>query len=341
MADARGEPEVSIVVPLFNEQGSVRELVERVASVMRGLGSSFEIICVDDGSGDETRAILQKLALEEPRLRPLLLARNFGQEPAVQAGMLHSRGRWVVQLDGDLQNPPEEIPKLLAKAREGFAVVYGKRAKRADPLPRVLASKALVWCTRVVFGIALPDDVSTFRVIDGALARELAVLPEKHKFFSALLGWSGARATSIAVEHAPRSSGHSKYDLFKLAAHSLDLLAGFSFRPLRIIGAVGVASAAIGIAYAVGKVLQKLAGAEIQMGYTSLFASIMVMGGLNLVAMSVIGEYVGRIFQQTQARPIYRVAEEVRPSAASGNGAILRANGASGARGPSVIEERA
>ncbi|MFZ5896367.1 MAG: glycosyltransferase family 2 protein [Myxococcota bacterium] len=327
MADTfSASPEVSIVVPLFNEQGNVCELVRRIGLVMAASEASFEIICVDDGSTDQTRELLRELVNEQPRLRALFLTRNFGQEPAVQAGMLRSCGRWVVQLDGDLQNPPEQIPKLLAKAREGFAVVYGKRQQRADPWHRRAGSKLLVWCMRALFGVALPDDVSTFRVIDGKLARELAALPEKRKFFSALVGWSGARTTSIPVEHAARSSGRSKYDVFKLLSHSLDLLAGFSFRPLRIIGAVGSGFAAFGILYAAFKVAQKLAGVEIQMGYTSLFSAIVVMGGLNLIAMSVIGEYVGRIFMQTQDRPSFRVEEELqRPLV---NGVCVRGNAA-------------
>lgn len=303
-----GVPDVSVVVPVWNEEANLRELVQRLGAVLRARSLDFELVIVDDGSTDSTRPLLRLLVREESRLRAVFLARNFGQEPAVQAGMLASRGRRVVQLDGDLQHPPEEIPKLLAKAGEGYQVVYGKRAARKDPWLRVLGSRLLVSSMRVLFGIALPEDVSTFRVIDGELAREIAGLPEKHKFMSALLSWSGASSTAVEVQHDPRTRGKSRYSLLKLVAHSLDLLAGFSFRPLRIIGILGGAFAALGSAYAVFKVAQKLAGVDIQMGYTSLFSAIVVMGSLNLIALSVIGEYVGRIFMQTQGRPVFRTA---------------------------------
>ena len=304
-------PELSAVVPLHNEEGNARELVARLGRVLGALDPAHELIVVDDGSTDSTRAVLRLLAPQQPNLRVLFLSRNFGQEPAVQAGMLRSRGRWVIQLDGDLQHPPEEIPKLLAKAREGYDVVYGQRVQRDDPLFRVLASKALVAMMRGLFGVPLPEDVSTFRVIDGALARRVAALPEKHKFMSALLSWSGAHSTSIEVRHERRKSGSSSYGLFRLLSHGLDLLAGFSFRPLRVIGAIGALFALLGTAYAVFKVGQKLAGADIQMGYTSLFSAVVIMGSLHLIALSVIGEYVGRIFLQTQGRPNFIVGEEL------------------------------
>jgi len=319
-------PDVSVVVPVWNEEGNVRELVQRLGRVLRAHSLDFELVIVDDGSTDATRSLLRLLAREEPELRAVFLARNFGQEPAVQAGMLATRGRRVVQLDGDLQHPPEEIPKLLAKADEGYQVVYGKRAARKDPWLRVVGSRLLVSSMRVLFGIALPEDVSTFRVLDGELAREIAGLPEKYKFMSALLSWSGASSTAVEVQHDPRKRGESGYNLLKLVAHSLDLLAGFSFRPLRIIGLLGGAFAALGSAYAVFKVAQKLSGVDIQMGYTSLFSAIVIMGSLNLIALSVIGEYVGRIFMQTQGRPVFRTArveEEVtRESEARRRGGV-------------------
>jgi polyisoprenyl-phosphate glycosyltransferase len=308
---AAAGPELSVVVPFHNEEGNVRELVSRLVRVVGSLDPGFELIAVDDGSTDSTRSVLRLLARQEPNLHVLLLSRNFGQEPAVQAGIASSRGRWLIQLDGDLQHPPEEIPKLLAKAREGYDVVYGQRLHRQDPWFRVWASKALLLIMRGLFGVPLPEDVSTFRVIDGQLARRVAGLPEKHKFMSALLSWSGAHATSLEVRHEPRKSGVSSYGLFRLLSHGLDLLAGFSFRPLRVIGATGVLFAALGSFYAVFKVAQKLSGADIQMGYTSLFSAIVIMGSLHLIALSVIGEYVGRIFLQTQGRPNFIVSEEL------------------------------
>jgi glycosyltransferase involved in cell wall biosynthesis len=241
----------------------------------------------------------------------LRFARNFGQEAAVQAGILRSRGRWIVQSDGDLQTPPEELPKLLSMRNDGYDIIYGIRQRRKDPWHRVLGSRMMMFVMRQGMGIQLPDDISTFRVIEGSLARFIARLPEKRKFFSALATWSGARAASVPVEHRPRHSGSSKYNLGKLLNHTFDLVVGFSIRPLRFIGSAGATFAMAGILFASFRILQKLLGVDIEMGYTSLFAAIVIIGGLQLIALSVIGEYVGRIFIQLQDRPLFRVAEEV------------------------------
>jgi glycosyltransferase involved in cell wall biosynthesis len=303
--------DLSVVIPVLNEEGNVRELTERLLQVLAGTGESFELVFVDDGSSDQTPYFLRELAAQDRRIRVLRLARHYGQEAAVQAGMLRARGRWVVQSDGDLQNPPEEIPKLLAKRAEGYEIVFGARQQRQDPWYRVLASKTMVWLMRRVLDIELPEDVTTFRVIQGDVARLIAGLPEKRKFFSALAGWSGARSISVPVAHAERRAGVTKYDLGRLINHTFDLMVGFSVRPLRIIGAAGALFALAGILFGCFRIAQKLAGVPINVGYASLFSAIVILGGLQLIALSVIGEYVGRIFIQTQDRPLYRVAEEI------------------------------
>ncbi|MEM9691721.1 MAG: glycosyltransferase family 2 protein [Myxococcota bacterium] len=300
---------VSVVIPVLNEEGNIRELVERLDRVLGATGEPYEIVVVDDGSTDGTPRILRALTDEVPALRVLRLATNFGQEAAVQAGMTHTRGAWVLQTDGDLQHPPEEIPKLLALRREGHDVIYGRREKRKDPLHRVVASKLMVLFMKKVLGIRLPEDVTTFRVIDGELARFIANLPEKKKFFSALAEWSGGSTISVPVAHEARHAGHTKYNFSRLINHTFDLMAGFSVRPLRLIGGTGAFIAILGIIYALFKVGQKLAGVPIDTGYTSIFAAVVILGGLQLIALSVIGEYVGRIFVQAQDRPLYRIGE--------------------------------
>jgi glycosyltransferase involved in cell wall biosynthesis len=310
MTLARGGPDLSVVIPVLDEEANVAALLARLVQVLEAQHESFEVIFVDDGSTDGTFACLRRLAASDPRVKVVRLARNFGQEAAVQAGMLRSRGRWVLQTDGDLQNPPEEIPKLLAKRVEGYEIVYGARRDRRDPAHRVVASKAMTALMRHVLGIRLPQDVTTFRLLDGEIARYIAALPEKRKFFSALTEWSGARAVSVPVAHDARHAGKTKYSLAKLVNHTFDLMVGFSIRPLRIIGAMGASFAALGIAFALYRVAQKLLGVPITMGYTSLFAAIVIIGGLQLVALSVIGEYVGRIFIQTQDRPLFRIADQ-------------------------------
>jgi dolichol-phosphate mannosyltransferase len=304
-------PTLSVVVPVLNEEENVGELTRRLVNVLDAEQEHFEIVFVDDGSIDQTAARLRRLSADEPRLRVLRLARNYGQEAAVQAGMLRAQGRWIVQTDGDLQHPPEEIPKLLRMRDQGYEVVYGARSERRDPLHRVIASKAMVLVMRHVLGIQLPRDVTTFRLVDGEVARLVASLPEKRKFFSALTEWSGARTISVPVAHDARRAGKTKYNFAQLLNHTFDLMVGFSVRPLRIIGLVGAGFAVAGIAFALFRIAQKLLGVPITMGYTSLFSAIVVVGGLQLIALSVIGEYVGRIFIQTQDRPLYRIAEQI------------------------------
>ena len=304
-------PSISVVIPVYNEEGNVRELAERTVAALAAHGEPFEVVFVDDGSRDQTATILRAVATTEPRVKVVRFTRNYGQEAAVQAGMLRAGGAWIAQMDGDLQNPPEELPKLLAKRAEGYEIVYGVRQNRKDPLPRVAASRAMMWVMTRVMHIELPEDVTTFRVIRGDVARLIAGLPEKKKFFSALAVWTGARSITIPVAHAARHSGSSKYDLGKLLNHTFDLMVGFSTRPLRIIGTMGALIGLAGVAFALLRVAQKLLGADITLGWTSIFAAVMVLGGLQLLALSVIGEYVGRIFQQTQGRPLYNVAEEI------------------------------
>jgi glycosyltransferase involved in cell wall biosynthesis len=301
----------SVVIPVFNEEANVRELVERIVPVLEQTGKSFEIILVDDGSRDATPAMVRALVAHDHRIKLIRFTRNYGQEAAVQAGILRASGRWIIQMDGDLQNPPEELTKLLDKRDDGYEIVYGVRVRRKDPLHRVVASRLMMWVMRRVLAIELPEDVTTFRVIEGNTARLIAGLPEKKKFFSALAVWTGARSTSVPVGHAPRTRGVTKYGLGKLINHTFDLMVGFSTRPLRLIGSLCAIVATFGLGFGLFRIAQKLLGADITMGYTSLFSAVVILGGLQLVALSVIGEYIGRIFIQAQGRPLYNVAEEI------------------------------
>jgi polyisoprenyl-phosphate glycosyltransferase len=303
--------EHSVVIPVYNEEANVRELSSRLVPVLERAGKSFEILFVDDGSRDQTAAMVRALSVSDARIKLIRFARNYGQEAAVQAGILRASGRWVIQMDGDLQNPPEELEKLLAKRDEGYEIVYGVRKKRKDPIHRVAASRIMMWVMQSVLEIELPEDVTTFRVIEGKTARLIAGLPEKKKFFSALAVWTGARSASVPVGHAARIHGVTKYNLAKLINHTFDLMVGFSTRPLRLIGSSGAGVALFGVGFGLFRIVQKLLGADITMGYTSLFSAVAILGGLQLIALSVIGEYIGRIFIQTQGRPLYNVAEEV------------------------------
>jgi dolichol-phosphate mannosyltransferase len=301
----------SVVVPVFNEEGNVEELAARIVQTMVKVGAPFELLFVDDGSRDATPAALRAIAARDPRIRVLRFTRNYGQEAAVEALYLNARGRWFIQLDGDLQHPPEEIPKLIAKKSEGYDVVYGVREGRHDALFRVAASSLMQWSMRTMMEIELPEDVSTFRLMSAPVARLVAALPERRKFFSALIVWSGARIGTVRVGHAPRHTGVTHYNLTKLVNHTFDLVVGFSSKPLRYIGTLGLSFAALGFAMGLWVIGRKLLFDYGMMGWPSLFAAVAILGGMQLMATSVIGEYIARIYVQAQDRPLYNVAERL------------------------------
>ena len=307
----------SVVVPVFNEEDNLGPLVTRVSKVMTEVGKPFEILFVDDGSRDATPILLRALVKENPHVRAVCFTRNYGQEAAVQAGYLHARGLWILQMDGDLQNPPEDIPKLLVKESEGWDIVYGVRKNRQDPLFRKLASQAMRWVMRRMLSIELPEDISTFRLMRASTAKLLAELPERNKFLSALACWVGAKYTTVDVGHAARAAGRTKYNLGKLVNHTFDLVVGFSSKPLRYVGILGLSVAALGFLVAVRAVIYKLIYGTAVTGWTSLIATVAVLGGMQLLALSLIGEYVARIYVQAQARPTFLVGEVLEHTSAS------------------------
>ncbi|HXN30456.1 MAG TPA: glycosyltransferase family 2 protein [Polyangiaceae bacterium] len=301
----------SVVVPVYNEEGNVEALASRVVAAMEKVGEPFELLFVDDGSRDRTPELLSKVAARDPRIRVVRFTRNYGQEAAVEALYLNARGRWLIQMDGDLQHPPEEIPALIAKKEEGYDVVYAVREGRRDALLRVAASYTMQWSMRSLMEIELPEDVSTFRLMSAPIARLVAALPERRKFFSALLVWSGARIGTVRVRHEARHAGATHYNFTKLLNHTFDLIVGFSSKPLRYIGTLGFVFAVAGLGLGGWVIARKLLWNYGIMGWPSLFASVVILGGVQLIATSVIGEYIARIYVQAQARPLYNIAERV------------------------------
>ncbi len=326
----------------------MESLASRVIATMDRLGAPFELLFVDDGSRDGTPERLRALAARDARICVVRFTRNYGQEAAVEALYLNARGRWLIQMDGDLQHPPEEIPKLVSKKNEGYDVVYGIRHERQDSPLRIAASRAMQWGMRSMMEIELPDDVSTFRLMSAPIARLVAALPERRKFFSALLVWSGARIGTVNVKHAPRHTGASHYGFSKLLNHTFDLIVGFSSKPLRYIGTLGFVFAAIGLCLGAWVIARKLLWDYGIMGWPSLFAAVVILGGVQLMATSVIGEYIARIYVQAQARPLYTVAERLNFDQAQGPDELQRASLAPNASasgtppvGPNSVAKRA
>lgn len=313
------QPTYSVVIPIFNEEGNIENLLSRVIPVMESVDEPFEVLFVDDGSTDATPDILRRMAAGDPRVRVIRFTRNYGQEAAVEALYLSARGDWLLQMDGDLQNPPEEIPKLLAKKNEGFDVVYGVRERRRDSTFRIGASRLMQWSMRSVMEIELPEDISTFRIMRAPVARLVAALPERRKFLSALIVWSGARIGVVRVAHAARRSGQTKYNFTRLLNHTFDLLAGYSSKPLRYIGAMGMAFAIFGFSLGFWTILRKVIWGYGATGWSSIFAAVVVLSGVQLIALSILGEYIARIYVQAQGRPLYNIAERLNFSDGNGN----------------------
>jgi polyisoprenyl-phosphate glycosyltransferase len=310
-ADSSSRLIYSVVVPVYNEEGNVEKLASRVLAAMEKVGEPFELLFVDDGSRDRTPDLLRAVAARDDRVRVVRFTRNYGQEAAVEALYLNARGRWLIQMDGDLQHPPEQIARLIAKKNEGYDVVYGVREGRKDTLFRVAASRVMQWGMRSMMEIELPEDVSTFRLMSAPIARMVAALPERRKFFSALLVWSGARIGTVRVKHEARHAGATHYNFTKLLNHTFDLIVGFSSKPLRYIGTLGFLFALVGFGLGLWVIARKLLWDYGLIGWPSLFAAVVILGGMQLIATSVIGEYIARIYVQAQARPLYNIGERL------------------------------
>jgi undecaprenyl-phosphate 4-deoxy-4-formamido-L-arabinose transferase len=299
---------VSIVVPVYNEEGSLPELLPRLLGVMDAAGQPYELVFVDDGSLDRSLELLKEAARRRPdRIRVLELARNFGQHQAILAAFQHVTGDVVVTLDADLQNPPEEIPKLLARVAEGYDVVGGVRQNRQDSLARRLAS---AWVNRVtvkITGLRLTDFGCMLRAYSREVVEEINKCDEASTFIPALAQSFARRPTEIEVAHAARRHGASAYSLYRLVRLNFDLMTGFSLVPLQAFGLLGTLVAAGGIVFGLFLFVRRLiVGAEVE-GVFTLFAILFTLLGIAMAGLGIVGEYVGRIYQQVRGRPRFRV----------------------------------
>ncbi len=300
-------PALSVVVPVYNEEPNVDTLVARLLPVLHGMHVPFEVVVVDDGSRDGTLAKLLAARSAHPEIVVRSLSRNFGQHAAVTAGFAASRGAFVVTLDADLQNPPEEIPKLWAKFQEGYDLVGSMRQERQDTWFRRAASRIVTRMTRRMSGIDLHDFGCMLRGYSHEIAHAIAARREIRTFIPAL-GWLYARnPVEIPVAHEARAAGRSKYSLLRLFRLQLDLMTGFSLAPLRLLFSVGGVIAAAGVLLGIVLlVLRLVRGPEwAAEGVFTLFALLFVFIGAQFVAFGLLGEYVGRIFQAVRERPSY------------------------------------
>ena len=317
-------PELSIVVPLYNEEESLPLLVERLLQVLRPMGHPFELVLVDDGSSDATTTVLRRLASETPELVAVLLRRNYGQTPAMAAGFDASRGGVIITLDGDLQNDPADIPLLLEQLEQGYDLVSGWRHQRQDhAVSRLLPSKVANRLIARVTGVRLHDYGCSLKAYRRELLEDMNLYGELHRFLPALAFIEGARITEVKVNHEARRFGKSKYGIDRTFRVLMDLLTvwfmkRFLTRPMYVFGLGGLSAILLGSGLSVYLLLLKLGGAEIGQRPLLLLAVLALITGVQLFCFGLLAELQMRTYHESQGRPIYRIRETLRGALARG-----------------------
>jgi polyisoprenyl-phosphate glycosyltransferase len=309
---AKSNPEMTVIVPVFNEAANIPALIERLTPILETCVGSFEILFIDDGSSDETLETVRAARARDGRIDALSFSRNFGKEVAIAAGLDHARGRAVVIMDADLQHPPEIIETMVAKWREGYLNVFGQRVDRTGdaPLRRALTLRFYRLFER--FGeTSLPPGAGDFRLLDRKAVNALLRMRERARFSKGLYAWIGFKSIGVPFVVAERASGESKFSYRKLTRFALDGLTSFSTLPLMVWTFIGVAISIFALSATVYFIIRTaLFGVDVP-GYASLIVSVSFFAGVQLLSLGVIGEYVGRIFAEVKGRPLYILAEHL------------------------------
>jgi len=310
---------ISVVVPLKDEEGNVAQLLTRITATLeratRERGDDYEIVAVDDGSTDATLALLRQAQAGLPRLVIVSLSRNFGHQIAATAGLENAAGDAVILIDGDLQDPPELIETFLEKWREGYDVVYAtRRARRGESPFKVQTARAFYRIIRRLTNVSIPVDTGDFRLMDRRVVDAIEQTRERHRFLRGLVSWVGFKQTGIEYERDARVSGKTKYPLSKMVRFAFDGITSFSELPLRFATYLGFIVSAFAFVYTIVVVILKFLGAN-EPGYTSTMVAILFLGGVQLIGIGILGEYVGRIYDQVKGRPLYFVSSVERSPA--------------------------
>jgi glycosyltransferase involved in cell wall biosynthesis len=311
-ASSPATPELSVVVPVFNEGGNVEALATRLSPVLDRIVASWEVIFVDDGSRDDTLERTRLLNGRDPRYRTVAFSRNFGKEIAIAAGLDHARGRAVVIMDADLQHPPEMIETFVARWREGYAMVFGQRTDREADGPIRRAFTRAFYRLFAAFGeTPLPDGAGDFRLLDRKAVDALRAMGERARFSKGLYAWIGFRSLGVPFDVAERASGTSKFNARKLFRFAFDGITSFSTLPLKLWTYVGVSISACAFMLAMFFIIDTMTRGVDVPGYASLIVSVMFFSGVQLISLGIIGEYIGRIFAEVKRRPLYIVGDRV------------------------------
>lgn len=307
-AKLREEPVLSIIVPMLNEEEMISEFHEKLSRALDDIGETYEVICIDDGSTDGTFEALAALHAADRRWKTLRFSRNFGKEIALSAGIQHARGAAVIPIDADLQDPPELIPAMLEKWREGNDVVLAVRRRRdEDTWLKKTSAKLFYRIMGRVTNIHMTPNAGDFRLMDRRVVAAINALPERNRFMKGIFAWVGFEQAVIEYDRPQRAAGKSKFNFWRLWNFSLDGITSFTTLPLRISGYLGGVIATLAMLYGavlVGRYF--LFGADVP-GFTSIMVAVLALGGLQLVILGVIGEYLGRLYMETKRRPLYVV----------------------------------
>jgi polyisoprenyl-phosphate glycosyltransferase len=303
-------PLLSVVVPMYNEEEGTDIFFGRLLPVLEAITQDFEIVAVDDGSADRTLASLMQHHARDPRIKVLSLSRNFGKDTALSAGLDYCTGQAVIPIDADLQDPPELIGQMLAKWREGFEVVYARRALRdTDDVQKRVSANLFYRIHNWMADVQIPDNTGDFRLMDRRVVEAVKHLPEKTRFMKGLFAWVGFKQTGIDYRREARAAGTTKWRYWKLWNFAIDGITGSSTVPIRIWTYFGAGLGVFAMLYACWLVIHTMLNGNPVPGYASLMVTTLTLGSINIVATGILGEYVGRIYNEVRNRPLYLVRE--------------------------------
>ena len=312
---------LSVVVPLYNEEGNVAELVRRLRAAADGcIVDGYELVFVDDGSGDRTWTLLRGYAAVDPRIVLVQLSRNFGHQLAATAGLDIARGDAIVLIDADLQDPPELIPAMVERWRAGFDVVYAvRRRRKGESRFKIWSARTFYRVTRRLTKVAIPVDTGDFRLMSRRVVDALKTIRERQRFIRGLVSWVGFPQTAIEYDRDARFSGDSKYPVSKMLRFAIDGITSFSDIPLRFASYFGFVVSGVAFVVAAFEIVLRIFTGYNLPGYTSTIFAVLFLGGVQLIGIGILGEYVGRIYEEIKARPLYVVAaiERAEPAVAS------------------------
>lgn len=303
-------PEITIIAPIFNEIENLPVLYQRITEVLDGSGFSWELILVDDGSTDGSTEIIRELSKKDQRIRPVIFARNFGHQIAVTAGLDYSQGNAVVIIDADLQDPPEVILEMITKWREGYEVVYAVRSEREGESFFKKITASLFY--RLIFRITdvkIPLDTGDFRLMDRKVVNVMNSMREHHRFLRGMSAWVGFKQVGVTYKRAARLSGETKYPLKKMMKLALTAITGFSYVPLQIATYMGFISAGISLIAIPVVALLRILGSQQFIGQATTLIAVLFLGGVQLISLGILGEYIGRIYDEVKGRPLYIISE--------------------------------